>query len=261
MKKTALAATSLLFSLLASLNVYAQDKPVAVPQVTNDWHGSISPYLWGVNVTGSLYYDQSKLGTVNMGTGQLLQNLNVGGMLFAELHKGNFGVMADLFYAKMTLNKSSVVGQMDLGSKTTAETGVYTLAGTYTLHNTSNSYVDALAGVRILALNTTTNISIGDTPYSAVAKMSSTIADPVVGVKGRFRIADTDYFVPFYIDVGGGSSNTEVTSQQLLGIGKAYDWGEATLAFKNLYYKQKSQSSATADLNMYGVIVGATFRF
>ena len=260
MKKIALAAASL-FSLFASLNVYAQDKPVAVPQVTNEWHGSISPYLWGVNVTGSLYYDQSKLGTTTMGTGQLLQDLNIGGMLFGELHKGNFGVMADLFYAKMTLNKSSVVGQVDLGSKTTLETGIYTLAGTYTLHNTSNSYVDALAGVRILSLNATTKISIADTPYSAVATMSSTIADPIVGVKGRFRIADTDYFVPFYVDVGGGSSSTQVTSQQILGVGKAYEWGEATLAFKNLYYKQKSQSSATADLNMYGVIVGATFRF
>jgi hypothetical protein len=74
--------------------------------VTNEWHGSISPYLWGVNVNGSLYYDQSKLGTVSMGTGQLLQDLNVGGMLFAELHTGNFGVMADLFYAKMTLNNN-----------------------------------------------------------------------------------------------------------------------------------------------------------
>ena len=260
MKKTALIAASL-FSLFATLDVYSQDKPVVVPQVSNEWHGSISPYMWGVNVTGKLYYDQSKLGTVTMGTGQLLQDLNVGGMLFGELHKGNFGVMADLFYAKMTLNKSSVVGQVDLGSKTTVETGIYTLAGTYTLHNTSHSYVDALAGVRILALNTTTNISIADTPYSAVAKMSSTIADPIVGVKGRFRIADTDYFVPFYVDVGGGSSKTEVTSQQILGIGKAFEWGEATFAFKNLYYKQKSQSSATADLNMYGVLVGATFRF
>jgi len=260
MKKIALAAASLL-SVFASLNVYAQDKPVVVPQVTNEWHGSISPYLWGVNVTGSLYYDQSKLGTTTMGTGQLLQDLNIGGMLFGELHKGNFGVMADLFYAKMTLNKSSVVGQVDLGSKTTLETGVYTLAGTYTLHNTSTSYVDALAGVRILSLNAKTNISIADTPYNAVAKMSSTIVDPIVGVKGRFRIADTDYFVPFYVDVGGGSSSTQVTSQQILGVGKAFEWGEATLAFKNLYYKQKSQSSATADLNMYGVLVGATFRF
>jgi len=260
MKKTALVAASLL-SLFASLNVYAQDKPVVVPQVTNEWHGSISPYLWGVSVNGSLYYDQSKLGTVNMKTGQLLQDLNFGGMLFGELHKGSFGVMTDLFYAKMTLNKSSVAGQVDLGSKTTLETGVYTLAGTYTLHHTNTSYVDALAGVRILALNAQTNISIADTPYSATAKMSSTIADPIVGVKGRFRIADTDYFVPFYVDVGGGSSNTQVTSQQLFGIGKAYDWGETTLAFKNLYYKQKSQGSATADLNMYGAVMGVTFRF
>jgi len=260
MKKTAFVAATL-FSVFASSNVYSQDKPVVIPQVSNEWHGSISPYMWGVNVTGTLYYNQSTLGTVTMGTGQLLQDLNIGGMLFGEIHKGDFGVMADLFYAKMTLNKSSVVGQADLGSKTTVETGIYTLAGTYTLHNTSNSYVDALAGVRILALNATTNISIGDTPYSAVAKMSSTSVDPIVGIKGRFRIADTDYFVPFYADVGGGSSSTQVTSQQILGVGKAYEWGEATLAFKNLYYKQKSQSSATADLNMYGVLVGATFRF
>ena len=84
MKKTTLIAATL-FSLFASLNVYAQDKPVVVPQVTNEWHGSISPYLWGVNVNGSLYYDQSKLGTVSMGTGQLLQDLNVGGYIhFAQ---------------------------------------------------------------------------------------------------------------------------------------------------------------------------------
>ena len=66
MKKTALIAATL-FSAFTSLNIDAQDKPVAVPQVTNEWHGSISPYLWGVNVNGSLYYDQSKLGTVSIG--------------------------------------------------------------------------------------------------------------------------------------------------------------------------------------------------
>jgi len=90
--------------MFASLNVVAQDKPVVVPQVTSEWHGSVSPYLWGVNVTGALYYDQSKLGMATLGTGQLLQDLNLGGML-----SGHFTIAELLIGTLIAFDRLSAV--------------------------------------------------------------------------------------------------------------------------------------------------------
>ena len=102
-EKTTLVAATLL-SMFASLNVVAQDKPVVVPQVTSEWHGSVSPYLWGVNVTGALSYDQSKLGMATLGTGQLLQDLNLGGML-----SGHFTIAELLIGTLIAFDRLSAV--------------------------------------------------------------------------------------------------------------------------------------------------------
>jgi hypothetical protein len=89
---------------------------------------------------------------------------------------------------------------------------------------------------------------------------STTITNAIVGVKGRVQISDSTWFVPFYLDVGAGSAQTNVTSQAMLGIGKAYSWGDVSLAVKNVYY-QLSQNKQTADLNLFGAALAVTFRF
>ena len=259
MKKLTVLMASVVVALWSSLSA-AQDKPVAIPEVSEGWRGSITPYIWLTNISGSVYYDQTRLGGVNYGSSQLMSNLNFAGMVTGEAHKGNVGFMADLVYSKISPQKSFVIGQSDIGSRTTIEQGIYTLAGTYTLYNTKNAYVDGLAGIRVMTTNSTTDLNVIDVPYGTVKAKSKTITDPIVGMKGRVRIDDTDFFIPFYLDVGGGTQDTDLTSQQMLGVGRAFEWGDVTLAFKNLYYKQK-MNSVTTNQNLFGGAVGVTFKF
>lgn len=42
--------------------------------------------------------------------------------------------------------------------------------------------------------------------------------------------------MPFYLDVGSGGNQTNVTSQAMIGIGKAYP-GHVSVALKNVYYQ------------------------
>ena len=46
----------------------------------------------------------------------------------------------------------------------------------------------------------------------------------------------------------------------MVGIGKAYSWGDVTLALKNVYY-QLNQNKITSDLDLYGAAIAVTFRF
>ncbi len=57
------------------------------------------------------------------------------------------------------------------------------------------------------------------------------------GFKGRYRIADSTWYVPFYADIGGGGGTTNMTWQGLIGVGKTFEkWVDASLAYRYLYY-------------------------
>ena len=255
-------ALSLAMTGLAGL-ARAEEAPNPIPTVVeNQWRGSITPYLWLENVSGMVARDGNTLGTVNVDTSSLLSNLNFAAMVEGEVHRGNWGIWGDLVYSQLSNQASHLtVGPATLQTTTSLTTGIYDIAATYTLHSSPNAYVDGLVGARILTQDTTVNLSLGGPLPDGVSRSSSTtVTNAIVGVKGRVRISDSEWFVPFYLDVGGGAPRTNVTSQAMLGIGKAYSWGDVSLALKNVYY-QFSQNKTTGDLDLFGAALAVTFRF
>jgi len=250
--------------VFSSAPAYAEEvaKPVAIPQVSvESWRASVTPYLWALNANGSLFYGGNQLATASVGTSTLLSSLNIGGMVDAEVHKGNWGLSMDLMYASISNSASRApANYVDLGSRTTMNQGVYTFALTYTLHGSNDIYLDVLAGARIFSVDSTTNFNVEGFPADYSKSSNTLLTDPVVGLKGRLRIADSDYFIPFYVDVGGGGGTTQITTQAYLGVGRAFDWGDVSMGVKNLYYNMKNQG-ATTNLDYFGGAIGVTFKF
>lgn len=255
-------AISVAFAGLAG--VAQAEKPPNPIQVAveNEWRGSITPYMWLMNVSGTVARDGNTLGSVHLDTSSLLSNLNIAAMVEGEVHRGNWGLWGDLVYSQLSNQSSHLsIGPARLETKTTLTTGIYDLAATYTLYSTKDDYVDGLLGARILTQDTTVNLStVGVLPNGVNRNSSTTITNAIVGIKGRVRISDSEWFVPFYLDVGGGGEQTNVTSQAMVGIGKAFGWGDLTLAIKNVYYKL-NQNKVTSDLDLFGAAVAVTFRF
>ncbi len=256
----ALFASVTAVTSVATAQTAPSAKPEPVFQVSDAWRFAVTPYLWLVNINGSVYYDDTRLGHAYLSSSELLSNLNAAGMVTLEAHKGRLGIAADLVYSKISSQNSTIRGAVDLGSKTTVEQGIYTVAGTYTVHNSASAYVDALVGLRVMDMRASTAVAVAGTPLGLTKSKNVTTTDPIIGLKGRVQLGASDYFVPFYIDVGGGSSNTEVTTQQMVGVGRAFSWGDTTLGVKNLYYKQKT-NGVTTDQSLYGVTLGVTFKF
>ena len=185
-----------------------------------------------------------------------------------EVHYGRWGIYGNAVFTKLVHQHSNSRGvdglNLNVNSSADAWLGVYTLAGTYTAYANNSVYLDLLAGARFLNLNAKVQLgaSIANTPYQGDKTIYSSLhtSDAVAGVKGRIRLGESSWYVPFYLDAGGGSSVAKLTSQQALGIGYAFKDADIGLYYNNIYYSLSSGNDS-AYINMTGPAVAVTFRF
>ena len=82
--------------------------------------------------------------------------------------------------------------------------------------------------------------------------------DGIVGLKGRVWLGRSNWSIPYYFDVGTGSS--ELTWQGLLGVAYSWEVIGVTLAYRHLYYDQKNDK-LIQDMRFSGPALGVTFRW
>lgn len=235
--------------------------------ISDSFRFSLTPYLWGAGITGNVDYNNGKHAHAQLSSDKVLNNLSMGAMLDGEIHYGRFGLMGNAVYAKLhnTGSKSYLHHeQINVDSATDAWMGIYTVAGTYTAYSDQKLYLDIIAGARFLNLNAKVQLdaSVVNTPLFVSKTMysSTSATDAIGGIKGRARLGETSFFIPFYLDAGGSSSVAKFTSQQILGVGYSLKYADILLIYNNLYYSL-SNDKATSYINMSGPLLGATFRF
>lgn len=238
-----------------------------IPELSDSFRFSITPYVWMAGLSGNVDYANGKSVHTDLSANKVLSNLSVGGMLDGEVHYGRFGVFGNGIFAKLSNNGSKSYlrdNALTVDSTTDAWMGIYTAAATYTAYADPKWYVDVLAGARFLNLNSKTQLDASLNPihYSRdktlYSQLSST--DAIGGVKGRYRLVESNFYIPFYVDAGGGTSTAKFTSQQALGIGYAFSYADISLVYNNLYYSL-SNDKASSYVNMSGPALGVTFRF
>ena len=266
MKKTSkilLFCAAALVAQTATAQASADASPI--PKVSDDWRFELTPYLWGVGIQGTVNLNNGLAKSADMSTSNVLSNLKSGGMIAAEAHKGNWGIMGDFISATLQ-NSGSVpvmtpVGVGTIADKITVQQTILTGAFTYTVANTKDAYVDALLGVRAIDITATLSGNLVSTPdKESISKKTSTV-DPIIGAKGRYRIADSTWYIPFYGDIGSGGGTTNVTWQVMAGVGKTFNKVvDASLTYRAMYYDMKD-GGVLAKATMLGPQIAVTFKF
>lgn len=274
--------------LLAAVLALGASGPVAAQTGGGNpgsWQFSLTPYLWLPSVDGTLKYNLppgSGSPTVEVDSETLLDALDFGFMLAGEARRGRWSVFADYIYLKLFASKSAVrsvdfnVGApainpssttANLGTEATLKGSVLTLAGGYSLTDNPDFQLDAIAGLRYFHVTATTSWQLtaavnGPGPgqtFAAAGSISETedLWDAIVGVRGRAKLGDR-WFLPYYLDVGTGSS--DLTWQALAGLSYGFKWGELTFAYRHLVYDQKDDK-LLQNFKFSGPMLAATFRF
>jgi hypothetical protein len=269
--RAALAAVG----LLVGSNAEAQS-------AEDHWTFALTPYLWLPNVNGTLKYSvpPGAAGSPEVLTGpnNYLENLQSVLMISGEARKDKWSIMADVIYLDFADQASTVKAvnfggslvstNLNASTSSSLKGWLASLAGGYTAAQTPMLTLDLLAGVRYLQIEASTDWQLTATvtgpgagqvfPASGSISQRADLWDAIVGVRGRVRVGQGKWAIPYYLDVGTGSS--ALTWQGLLGIAYGFGWGDMTLAYRHLAYDQGS-NKLFQDFRFNGTAVGVTFRF
>ncbi len=77
---------------------------------------------------------------------------------------------------------------------------------------------------------------------------------------GRINIPNSNWYLPFYLDAGGGS--VPFTWQVYAGVAyKAETWLDVSLGYRYLAFDGGSKTRGVEKLNLGGVVLASSFRF
>ena len=77
-------------------------------------------------------------------------------------------------------------------------------------------------------------------------------------MRGRLGIGASKWSVPYYADVGTGSS--DLTWQAMTGLTYSYGWGDLMLVYRHLEYDE-GPNGLLGGFSFSGPAFGAKFRF
>jgi hypothetical protein len=255
---------------------------------TSGWSFNFTPYLWMPSVHANVNYNLPPAlgGTVSaspsIGFGDLVSHLNMGFSAAADARYNRFSILTDVLW----FNLGGVAGQFRSvnfpnhpsipisGATNTSESlktniEIWTLAGGYTVADGDWGTVDVIAGFRLGAISATTNYSLGVTitgprgngaTFGGVGSVSASrdLWNGIAGLRGRLRIRDTKFFIPYYFDIGTGGSN--LTWQISSGVGYQISWADVSLTYRYLSFQQGS-GDPVAHLRFQGPMLAVNFRF
>jgi hypothetical protein len=244
------------------------------------WHFHVVPYLWlpAVDMSADVTLPRlssargTTVGPVSLSAdarpGSYLSNLDMAVMLMGEARKDRWSIYTDLIYTSFGSKDTKVRNvtgpkgflSTDIGRKSRMDLSatVWTLAGGYRAIARDDFELDLMAGTRYLTMDSDLELTVqgarGRLFRQRSVSLDQDVWEGIVGLRGQILFPGSDWYVPFYADVGSGGSNW--SWQAMLGLGYRFDWGEVTLAYRALSYDFDQND---ADLTLYGPGLGVGF--
>jgi hypothetical protein len=267
---------SLVAWLLGTMAVAASAPVLAEEDVFDGkWHFAVTPYLWLPSINGSLTYHnvhgtQTELSTT-VDPNDYLNSLDAAAMLAGEVRKGEALIFTDYLYIHFGGQDATVktvtgpFGDVHVptheGGAFSSVINIWTIGAGFAVLHGAEGFLDLFGGARLLSLSSYVNWSfttpVGLLDRSGTVSASENHWDAIVGLKGQVRLGQTNWFVPYYGDVGGSSGNW--TWQASGGMGYHFAWGDAVLLYRNLTYHFNDK--VDLDVHLTGPMLGVTFKF
>jgi hypothetical protein len=274
----------------ATSGVQAQ-QPTSVGQQTansSGWTFDIAPYLWLPSLHTTLNYNlppalNGRLPTdVSVQPSDILTHLNFATAFAADAQYGPFSLLTDFMYLNLSdttahIKSIDFVGlpSQPISRSVQASTGtrlsstLWTLAGGYTVLQGDWGNFDVIAGFRYLGVSATTDFSLALTvtgprgngaTFGGIGGISGSanVWNGIGGFRGRIRISNSGFFIPYYFDIGAGGSN--LTWQIASGVGYQTGWAGLSLTYRYLSFEQ-SNSAIVQKLSLSGPMAMVDFTF
>lgn len=226
------------------------------------WNFTLTPYVWVPGIDGSFKIPPAAEipdPVLPVSKSNVINALNFVAMISFEARKDRWSIYADVFYVSLSFERTAPTDFV-IKAKLDDKTAVAELAGAYQVWRSASnaSHFDILGGVRYAGIHNDVTLILESREFDFSSHAN--LPDAIIGVKGEARFGDEErWFIPYYADVGGGSSNhTSLTS---VGIGYTYGWGDLALNYRYLEYQPGNGGSTFNTFKLYGPMLAASFHF
>lgn len=237
---------------------------VAVPAAAQSaWEFEVTPYAWLSGIDGdigTLPVNGVPPQSVSLSFGDVLDDLDFAGMLFASARRDPWVFYLDMTYVKTT-SKDSIAPVVD-SLEVTSSTTTLALGAGRTLSSAERHRVDAYVGARAWWLENDFEAKIAPT-YGGGKRRASNDAnwvDPLIGIAGTYAASDR-WTLFGNAEVGGFGMGADNEWSVMAGATYRFtDRFGVSMAYRALAVDY-SKDDMTYDVIQSGPVLGATFRF
>jgi hypothetical protein len=231
------------------------------------WKFNVAPYLWAINMNGTVQTGPVRA-HVDDSFQELLQHLNIGGMLFLEANRGKFGIFGNAVYSVVSTDGKD--GPLKSTSKN--KFGIFSGGVSYAVHqfcfssacDQNSLTVEPYAGFRY-TLNDTT-VTLQDLPIVNLRSSNNQKwTDPIVGARLRYLMTKA-WSLTLAGDIGGTNAKTQHSYNVigLLGYKPQSTWKNTNiyLGYRVLdqYYKNgQGEKYFLWNMKISGPVLGINF--
>jgi len=261
--KTSLALAALLAGLCSSTASLAADlapmpaEPPPPAVLGSEWRFQATLYGWATALNGDIGIGRLPTTDVDLSFWDILQNLDGGIMGSFYASNGQFSLLTDLVYAKISDDVTGPFGgEIGFEQKQVIASAV---AGYRLPIGPPNLDISATAGVRYQHLEA--EIDIQPVFFPGVSRTGSVgWADPIVGLSMHYDITDK-WFLNALVDVGGFGVGSDLTAQGFAAVG--YRWTKtisSAIGYRALY-TDYDKDGFRYDTTMHGLYtsIGVSF--
>jgi hypothetical protein len=192
---------------------------------------------------------------VDVGFDDLISKIEFSFMGLVEARKGRWGLMADLFYAKLGIESNGRL--VDIDSEIEQFIGNFVVA--YRWVETPKTIFDTYAGVRVNWMETDVKV---DRLFAAdsSASGSKTWVDPIIGIRFQRELSEK-FFFRAAGDVGGFGMASDFTWQAMASIGyHINDSSSVALGYRAIG-TDYTNNDITYDVTSHGLLLGYEMKF
>lgn len=223
-----------------------------------DWTVTVAPYLWATGIEGNVGLLGLPSQPIDLGFGDVLENLEGGFMAVAEARRGRLSFGFDLTYAKLGQSIDTPVGFAATSIEATVKTSMITAVVGYDIVADDALSVDILGGVRRWEVDGTFDFRGGALAGTGLDQSEDWI-DPVIGVKFRSPLAPRFELTGWAL-VGVGSGSDEMWDVMAGSSYRISDRAHLFLGYRAVGVEYRNDGFVY-DVIQRGPVFGGVFEF
>lgn len=224
-----------------------------------EWQYSFTPYVWATNLDTTAG-GSSKSANSEIDFDDLLSILDAAWMSMFEARRGNWSLMNDIVYMKIS-DDASVNGPLGFVAANVNARFQQGNADFFAGYTPDNSHTTFYGGLRYIYMKAETS-TVVVLPLGGFAKNGSRDedwVDPVIGFRQIWPI-DNQWQATLQMDVGGGI-NSEFSSMNTVTLDYALTQDMNLRAGYRYARIDRDDSDLLFDQTSQGILLGAEFRF